>query len=96
MTDDADQGTEASGDGESRSRSVDGLFGEKYPDSAFIKAVRELNPVRTSEVAETDSCEHETARLRLESLADVGQLDRRRLEVGEWSAWIWSVANSAK
>ena len=96
IDDDADHSEETGGDEESQERTGGGRFGEQYPDTAFIEAVRELSPGRTSEVAEIVGCDHETARLRLDALADVGQLDRRRLEVGNWSAWIWSVANGAE
>ena len=81
-----DTGDEDENGEESQPRSGSGLFDEEYPNKAFIEAVAELSPARTSEVAEIVGCDHETARLRWETLADVWELERRRLEVGEWSA----------
>ena len=81
---------------EAQGRASGGRFGKGFSDEAFVAAVRELNPARTTEVAEIVGCDHETARLRLDTLAAVGRLDRRRLEVGGWSAWIWSVASGAE
>lgn len=76
---------------EAQGRAGGGRFGQGFTDEEFLDAVRELNPARTTEVAEIVGCSRETARLRLEALLDADRVERRKVEMGEWTAWIWSV-----
>lgn len=54
-------------------------FTPTYSDDDFLTAVRELEIAGTSEVADRVGCSTENARVRLEQLADQGQLEKRQI-----------------
>jgi predicted transcriptional regulator len=62
-----------------------GRFVSKYPDEAFVDALRELGETGTGEIAREVGCNRETARVRLTGLADQGVLSRRR--IGNTTLW---------
>jgi predicted transcriptional regulator len=62
-----------------------GRFVSKYPDEAFVDALRELGETGTGEIAREVGCNRETARVRLTDLGERGVLDRRR--VGNTTLW---------
>ena len=65
-----------------------GQFVPKYPDEAFLNAVRELGEATTSEVAAAVGADHDTARRRLHALVDDGQIRRRKIA----ATIVWSPA----
>jgi len=54
-----------------------GYIKQKYPDSAFIEAVRDHAPASTSEVGETVGCSLENAYRRLRRLEDAGAVESK-------------------
>jgi len=52
-------------------------FRETYSDTQFLEAVRELEIAGTGDVAERVGCSRELARLRLNELADRGDIEKR-------------------
>jgi predicted transcriptional regulator len=69
-----------------------GRFVSKYPDEAFVDALRQLGETGTGEIARKVGCNRETARVRLADLAADGVLDRRR--VGNTILWSPSEAEA--
>lgn len=65
-----------------------GQFAPKYEDEEFIDAVGALKEATTREVADRVGADHDTARRRLNALADEGRVDRRRIA----ATIVWSVA----
>lgn len=58
---------------------------EEYPDHVFVAVVDENQPVGTTQVAEHIGCVRETARLRLNQLADEGVINHTMIAgVGVW------------
>jgi len=55
-------------------------FTATYADSEFLEAVREHEVAGTSEVSEAVGCTTENARVRLNDLAERGELEK--LEIG--------------
>lgn len=53
-----------------------GLLGQKYEDDEFLDVLRDQERVKTTDIAETVGCTARTARLRLEKLADRGEVAR--------------------
>lgn len=68
-----------------------GQFASKYADDEFLTALRDLGETGTAEVAEAVGCNRETARLRLNSLVDAGELERRRVA----GAILWSIVDES-
>ena len=64
-----------------------GQFVPKYDDEDFIEAVQALEEATTREVAEHIGADHDTARRRLNKLADEGRVGRREIAATIlWSA----------
>lgn len=61
-------------------RDKEGKYSETYPDSAFLKAVRQIPVASTSNVAEEVGCSYDLAYRRLSDLFEEGELERE--EVG--------------
>ena len=69
-----------------------GRFEPKYPDQAFLEAVQDHEPAATSEVAEAVGIARRNAHYRLEKLADVGQVTKKK--VGTSLVWSPGVENT--
>ena len=68
-----------------------GQFKQKYPNEAFIEAVRVLGPMAASrDIAERVGCNHITDNERLRTLADDGQLNGQH----HAGAILWSLSAS--
>ncbi|MFA1612018.1 hypothetical protein [Halobellus rubicundus] len=65
---------------------------EKYPDEAFLEAVREQQPASTQEVAEAVGCTRRNADYRLRRLRDEGDVDAKM--VGNSLVWFPSERSS--
>lgn len=65
-----------------------GRFAPKYPNESFTGALDELGEVGTREVAEHVGCDFDTARLRLQNLAEQGAVEKRQVS----SVTLWSLA----
>lgn len=63
-----------------------GQIAEKYPDSAFLQAVDELEPASTSEVAGAVGCTRRNADIRLRKLADAGKVKNKK--IGNSLSWM--------
>ena len=67
-----------------------GKYTKAYSDEEFVDAVRDSDgAATTTEVSEVLECSNRTALLRLRELAEVGELERRK--VGTVN--LWSVAD---
>ena len=63
-----------------------GKYTEAYSDEEFVDAVRDSDgAATTTEVSEVLGCSNRTALLRLQDLADAGELKRRK--VGTVNLW---------
>jgi hypothetical protein len=62
-----------------------GQFAPKYGDEAFFDALRELEETGTREVAGEVGCDYDTARVRLQALAERDIIHHR--EVSNVSLW---------
>ena len=56
-----------------------GQFAPKYADEDFLEAVQTLGEATTREVAEHVGADHDTARRRLNTLADENRVGRREI-----------------
>lgn len=64
-----------------------GQYQETYPTEAFISALEaEGGSAGTQDVADRVGCSYETAYKKLRSLADDGEIDRRK--VGNANLWV--------
>ena len=61
-------------------------FTPTYADEDFLQVVRELEVAGTSEVADKVGCSVDNARVRLDDLADRGELVKR--EVGRRNVYL--------
>ena len=65
--------------------------GEKrYPDEAFIQAIKEHSPASTSEVAESVGCTRRNADIRLKKLAGEGSVRQKKIAASQ----VWVVAEN--
>lgn len=64
-----------------------GQFEEKYPQEAFLDAVRETDPATTTEVAERVDCSYDLAYRRLNALREESVVSR--VTIG--NTFVWSV-----
>lgn len=62
-----------------------GRFGEIYTEEDFLNAVEDLQPVGTSEIADTVGCSRQNADYRLRKLADEGKVTSDK--IGNSLAW---------
>ena len=70
-----------------------GKFTPKYQDSEFTDAVADLSDhPTTSDVAREVGCDHDTARRRLNRLADDGRVDRTMIA----ATIVWSVVEDSE
>lgn len=67
-----------------------GQFVPKYADADFLAAVDTFDEATTREVAEHVGADHDTARRRLNALADKGRVGRRRIA----ATILWSDATA--
>lgn len=56
-----------------------GRFEKKYADEDFLNALAALEEATTREVAEHVGADHDTARRRLNALADEERVERRKI-----------------
>jgi len=74
-------------DDHSDQRDDAGKFSQKYPTSAFLDALRELDGAAgTGDVADAVGCPQRTAYHRLSNLRNKGQIDSR--QVGGSMLWV--------
>lgn len=66
-----------------------GRFERKYTDEEFLNAMDALGEATTREAAEYVGADHDTARRRLNTLADEGQVDRRKVA----ATILWNVVD---
>ncbi|SFC63287.1 hypothetical protein SAMN05444422_112108 [Halobiforma haloterrestris] len=62
-----------------------GKITQKYPDEAFIQAVKEQSLASTSEVGEVVGCSSDNAYRRLKSLEDAGKVESKK--AGQSLVW---------
>lgn len=67
-----------------------GSYSREYEDSEFLEAVREHAPATTGDVADAVGCHRATARRRLETLAEEGRLDKKRVS----TTTVWTLKDS--
>ena len=67
-----------------------GEYEDTYSEQAFLDAISELNGGGTREIADRIGCHRDTARRRLNTLAEEGLVQRR--DVGD--AAFWTIKNS--
>lgn len=65
-----------------------GRYTETYPTEEFIKAVRELSPAGTADVADRVGCQYETAYKKLQQLADQGKITSDKIG----GSLVWSIS----
>lgn len=58
---------------------VSGQFVAKYRDEVFTDALREHGETGTREIAREVGCDYDTARLRLQRLAERGTIQKRQV-----------------
>jgi predicted ArsR family transcriptional regulator len=63
-----------------------GQYEDTYPEEEFLDAIQELGGGGTREIAEQVGCHRDTARRRLNSLAEKGAVSRR--DVGDSALWL--------
>lgn len=68
-----------------------GRIAQKYPDSKFIEAVRELSPASTSDIGERVGCSSDNAYRRLKRLEEAGKV--RSKMIGNSLTWLASSNN---
>lgn len=71
-------------DDDERSRE-EGEYSDEYDDDDFLEAVREYEPIGTTDVAEIVGCHRSTALRRLRKLAEEGEIEGT--EVGPAQVW---------
>lgn len=68
-----------------RRREDAGQFGPEFDDEQFVKAVEQLQPATSGDVAEAVGCSRSSARRRLRELESDGELESS--EVGGYQVW---------
>lgn len=67
-------------------RDDEGRYSQKYPDEAFLEAVRTLDVASTQNVADEVGCSYDLAYRRLKSLEEEGTVNSEK--VGSSFVWL--------